>query len=44
MAQVPSSVCNRCGREIIWMRNGIKWIPYNPGGSHHRCVAPYYGR
>jgi hypothetical protein len=44
MSQLESSFCNKCGREIIWMRNGIRWIPYNPVGTHHRCMGQYYGR
>ncbi|HUK79658.1 MAG TPA: hypothetical protein VLU91_03225 [Nitrososphaerales archaeon] len=42
--QLASPRCNRCGQEIIWMRNGVRWIPYNPVGTRHRCTSQYYGR
>jgi hypothetical protein len=44
MSELVSHYCNRCGQEIVWMRIGLRWIPYNPVGTNHRCTNQYYGR
>jgi hypothetical protein len=44
MSQIESYRCKRCGQEIVWMRSGIRWVPYNPVGTPHRCTSGHYGR
>lgn len=44
MSQSDRRYCNRCGLEIIWMRNGIRWVPYSPVGTRHRCMKQFCGR